>query len=102
MSLDFVVLGRNGAPEKTVALGVDLHHELVTAAAAHGLVRFKDFADYYADAEVAISGLPGLVEQIRTLRWQTGSADLQCFLDNLNDLIAYAVAQQKTLYVLSD
>lgn len=102
MSLDFAVLGRNGTPEKTVSLGVDLHHELITMAVAHDLARFKDFADYYEDAEVAVNDLPGLVEQIRTLRSQTGSAELQRFLDDLNDLVAYAVAQQKTLHAIAD
>lgn len=102
MSLDFAVLGQSGAPEKTVSLGVDLHHELITTAAVYGLARFEDFADYYEDAEVAVDGLPGLVEQIRTLRCQTGSAELQRFLDDLNDLIAYAVAQQKALYAIAD
>ena len=45
MSLDFAVLGQNGAPEKTVSLGIDMHHELITTAVAHGVVRFDDFVD---------------------------------------------------------
>lgn len=102
MSLDFAVLGRNGAPEKTVSLGVDMHHELITRAVAHDLARFEDFADYYEDAEISVNELPGLVEQIRTLRSQTGPAELQRFLDELGNLIAYAVAQQKTLHVIAD
>ena len=102
MSLDFAVLGQNGAPEKTVSLGIDMHHELITTAVAHGLVRFDDFADYYEDAEVAVEALPCLVEQIRMLRCQTGSVELQRFLDDLNDLIAYAIAQQKVLYAIAD
>jgi hypothetical protein len=102
MSLDFAVLGQSGSPEKTVSLGVDLHHELVTAAAAHGLGRFQDFADYYEDAEVAVDALQGLADQIRTLRIQTGSAELQRFLVDLGDLIAYAVAQQRALHAIAD
>jgi hypothetical protein len=102
MSLDFAVIGQNGAPEKTVSLGVDLHHELITMAAVHGMARFEDFADYYQDAEVAVDDLPGLVEQILALRSQTGSAELQRFLDDLSYLIAYAVAQQKALHAIAD
>lgn len=102
MSLDFATLGQSGEPEKTVSLGVDLHHELVTMAAARGLARFEYFADYYMDAEVAVDDLPGLVEQIRTLRSQTGSAEMQRFLDDLGELIAYAVAKRKALHALAD
>lgn len=102
MSFDFAVLSQNGAPERTVSLGVDLHYELVTAAAAHGLERFQDFADYYEDAEVAVDALPGLAEQIRTLRAQTGSAELQRFLVDLGDLIVYAIAQRRALHAIAD
>jgi len=102
MSLDFAVLSENGAPEKTVSLGVDLHQELITTATARGLARFENFADYYEDAEVPVNNLPGLIEQVRTLRSQAGSAELQCFLDDLDDLIAYALAKRKALHAIAD
>lgn len=102
MSLDFAVLGQNGAPEKTVSLGVDLHHELVTSASARGLARFQDFADYYEDAEIAVDDLPGLAEQVQRLRAHVSSTDLQRFLNGLSDLIAYAVANGKALHVIAD
>lgn len=102
MSLDFVILGQNGAPEKTVPLGVDLHHELVTAASTYGLTHFQSFADYYEDAEIAIDALPSLAEQVQTLRAKTSSIDLQRFLYGLGDLIAYAVANEKVLHAIAD
>lgn len=102
MSLDFAVLGQNGAPEKTVSLGVDLHHELITTASALGLARFQDFSDYYEDAEVVVDDLLGLVEQAQVLRTQTKSTDLQRFLDDLSGLIAYAVANGKALHAIAD
>ncbi|GAA4349195.1 hypothetical protein GCM10023165_35760 [Variovorax defluvii] len=102
MSLDFAVLGQNGSPERTVSLGVDLHHQLLTAAAAGGLTRFQDFADYYRDAEVSIDDLPDLVEQIRALHDKTGSAELQRFLDDLGGLITYAVNQRRALHAIAD
>jgi hypothetical protein len=102
MSLDFVVLGQNGMPEKTVSLGVDLHYELVTAAAGCGLSRFQDFADYYEDAEIAVEELPSLAEQIQTLRAQTGSDELQHFLVELDYLVAYAMAQRRALNAIAD
>jgi|GEM_PF-3357824 len=102
MSLDFAVLGKNGAPEKAVSLGVDLHHELLTVASAHDLACFQDFADYYEDAEIAVDDLSTLAEQIQTLCSQVDSTDLQCFLNELNELIAYAIGNGKALHAIAD
>jgi len=102
MSLDFAVLGSNGAPERTVSLNVNLHHELVTAASACGLTRFADFADYYEDVDVAADDLEDLAGQAHALRAKTGSVELQRFLDDLTELIAYAVANEKSLHAIAD
>ncbi len=102
MSLDFVVLGPNGAPEKTLSLGVDLHHELITSAFSCGIMRFQDFSDYYEDAEITVDDLAGLAEQVRALRAQVGSIDLQYFLDGLSELIGYAITNGKALHAIAD
>jgi hypothetical protein len=102
MSLDFMVLGKDGSPEKTVSIGVDLHHEFVTTAASRGLASFVVFKDYYEDVEVAVQHLPDLFEQILTLRSQTGSSALKSFLDDLRDLTAYAIDQQAPLCAIAD
>lgn len=102
MALDFAVLGQSGAPERTVSLGVDLHHDLVINARAHGLARFQIFANYYEDAEVVVDDLPGLVEQIAILRVQTRSDELRRFLDALLDLIDYAVVKGQALHAIAD
>lgn len=102
MSLDFVVLNQDEAPEKTVALGVDLHYELITAASAVDLTRFQKFADYYEDAEAAIDDLPSLLEQAQTLRSQTNSTGLQYFLDELCNLIAYAMVKGRSVHAIAD
>lgn len=102
MSLDFVVLGQNGAPENTVPLGVELHHELVAVASVYGLSRFKKFANYYEDVTVAVYDLSGLAEEVQTLRNTTTSSDLRRFLDELNDLISYAIDKKKELHAIAD
>jgi hypothetical protein len=102
MSLDFAILGPDGAPEKSVSLGIDVHHELIAAAAIAKLARFECFADYYEDAEVGVDDLPDLVEQIRMLRLHAGSTELHRFLDDLGNLAANAVAQRKVLYAIAD
>jgi hypothetical protein len=102
MALDFAVLGESGAPERFVSLSVDLHHELLTTAADLGMDQFQCFADYYQDAEVVVDALPRLVEQIRALRTRTSSEDLQHFLDDLGDLMSYAVATGRSLHAIAD
>lgn len=102
MSLDFAVLGQNGSPEKTIPLSVDIHHELVIAAANLGLARFQEFDDYYEDAEIAVADLPGLAEEVATLRTQVCSIELQRFLDSLSDLITYASSNEKALHAIAD
>lgn len=102
MPLDFVVLGQNGAPEKTLSLGVDLHHELIASAFSCGIMRFQDFSDYYEDAEITVDDLAGLAEQVRALRAQVGSIDLQYFLDGLSELIGYAITNGKALHAIAD
>ncbi|VTU24084.1 hypothetical protein H6CHR_02121 [Variovorax sp. PBL-H6] len=102
MSLDFAILGQSGAPEKTLSLGVDLHYELITAAAARALGRFQDFEDYYEDAEIAADDLPELAEQVQLLRAEVTSIDLQRFLDGLSELVADAIADHKALHAIAD
>lgn len=102
MSLDFVVLGQNGAPEKTVSLGVDLHHQLITVASSQGLKGFQVFEDYYEDAEVAVEDLSGLVDQVQALRVQTSSIELQSFLGDLTELIACAMATGRAVHTIAD
>lgn len=52
----------NGVAERMVSLGVDLHHQLVTATVARGPMRFEGFADCCEDAEVAVHDFPDLVD----------------------------------------
>jgi hypothetical protein len=102
MSLDFAVLGQNGTPEKTVSLGVDLHHEFVTSAASFGLARILEFEDYYEDAEIEVTELPSLAKQLSTLRTRTNSVELQRFLDDLSGLIGYAISNGRPLHTIAD
>lgn len=102
MSLDFVILDQSGAPEKSISLGVDLHHEFVTAAAISGLECLRDFEDYYEDVEITIDRLTGVIEQIEALLAKGGSVELRRFLVGLEDLTANALAQRKSLHAIAD
>jgi hypothetical protein len=102
MSLDFVTLGQDGTPENTVPLGVDLHHALLAAATSRGFPSFQSFKDYYEDAEIAVTELPLLREQVQTLKSQALSPALRRFLDDLTELIKHAMTYRKPIYVIAD
>lgn len=102
MSLDFVVLSAGNAPEKTVALGVDLHKELLAHAASQNLREIHKFYDYYEDVEIGIDSLPALLQDIATLRDHVVSVELSDFLSKLIELVAFAITQVKALHALAD
>jgi hypothetical protein len=97
MPLDFVMLGSNGAPEKTIPLEVNLRHELLIVATACGLPCSQEFADYYADVVVAVRDLSALAERLKYC-----ALKLQPFLDSLAELIAQCAAHGKALHALAD
>src|SRR6476661_4190161 len=102
MSLDFVILAEDGAPEKSIGLDPATHHDLIAAAARHHLTGLNAFADYYADTELPVHDLPTLVVQLLELRNTISSPRLQQFLNDLEGLITQAIAQKKPLHVLAD
>lgn len=101
MSLDLVVLDKDGFPERSVAIGVDLHHKLMSTAASLGLDRLDCFSDYYEDATVD-ENLPELEEQILKLCSQTPPSELLDFLNQLSDLIRHALANGLLLHCIAD
>jgi PII-like signaling protein len=102
LALDFVILGLNGAPEKAVAIGVELHRLLISAASDLKLESFRRFADYYEDAEIKFNELPKLAREIEILIEQISPADLRRFLDELGTLVANAMAQGNSIHVIAD
>lgn len=101
MSVDFVVLDKDGFPERSVAIGVDLHQKFMSTAASLGLDRLDCFSDYYEDAMVD-DNLPELAEQILRLCSQTPPSELLDFLNQLSDLIRHAVANDLPLHCIAD
>ena len=102
MSLDFSALGQNGSPEKTVPLGLHLHHELIASATSLVLARLLEFDDYYKDVEIAVVDLPSLAEEVATMRARGSSIGLQRFLDDLTSLVSYALSNGKSLHAIAD
>lgn len=102
MSLDFVVLGQNGAPEMTVSLGMNLHHEMIAAALALELTSFHKFSDYYQDADIYFWELQRLASHAQELFAKTSSTELKCFLGDLSELIACAMDTGNALHAIAD
>ena len=102
MSLDFVVLGADNAPEMTVALGVDLHKELLAHSASQNLHEIQRFYDYYEDVEIGANSLPALLQDIAILRDRVDSVELSDFLSKLIELTTYAISKGKVLHALAD
>ena len=102
MSLDFTVLGKNGSPEKTVSLGVDLYHALMKIAAGLDAAHIRQLVDYYEDAEIAFPELPSLADEVLKLRVRADSSEMQRFLEDLGSLIVHAMDEQKALHAIAD
>ncbi|WP_421694492.1 hypothetical protein [Aestuariivirga sp.] len=102
MPLDLCVIGKDGAPGKTVPLTVELHKELVDAGSANGLLKIQILDNYYEDAEIAVQYLDDLLAEVGLLRTIGISADLQLFLDYLLELIKYALANGNSLHAIAD
>lgn len=102
MSLDFVVLGADNTPEKTVALGGDLHNKLLAVAASQHLHEMCKFNEYYEDVEIGANSLPALLREIAILRNLVDSVELSDFLSELVDLTNFAISQGKALHALAD
>ena len=102
MGLDFAVLGIDGAPERAVSLGVDLHQHMIDSAAAFNLPSFAAFGDYYKDAVVCTSALPALQTQVESLLRQNLPPDLTAFLRSLRCLIQYALAADRPIHAIAD
>ncbi|TPM12570.1 hypothetical protein [Mesorhizobium sp. B2-3-5] len=102
MSLDFSVLNANGSPERSVSLGVELHHQLLTVAKSQGLDEILRFDDYYEDAEVPCDKIPNLMRQISVLSGATTSSELRTFLEKLTELGGFALSNRRTIIAISD
>lgn len=102
MSLDFVVLGADSSPEKTVSLGVELHKELLVASTSQNIRELLKFHDYYEDVEIGTDVLPALLQDAAILRDRVDSVELSDFLGEFMTLVNFAISQGKALHALAD
>ena len=102
MALDFVVLGSDGRPAKSVALNLDEHWALVTAARSKGARCLGRLDDYYQDIEFSSDRLGELTADAELLRKDEARTELRGFLDDLIELIAIARSANQSVHALAD
>jgi hypothetical protein len=102
MGLEITILGADGAPIKTLSIGVDDHYHLMQLIGANGgfLGRLND---YYSDAAFEYSELEELAEEIRTIHiFCKDAVTIASFLNDFLELIKEAKQIQKPLFAIAD
>ena len=102
MALDFVVLGSDGRPAKSVALNPDTHWALVTAARSKRIEVPGGLDDYYQDIEFPSQQLGELTAELELLRKDEVRSPLHAFLDDLIHLVDVARAANQSVHALAD
>jgi hypothetical protein len=102
MSLDFAILDKNGKPSIQVAMGAQLHGDVISVAQKYGLNIFLRFKDYYADANVSHDELNAFTCELETLQLHAFGASSVEFLKELKHLIQRAKTSGRGLAVIAD
>lgn len=100
MSLDIVIFGGDGSPERTVGLGLREHWALVSAAMPpNAFPLLQRMRDYYADCTFGVAELPDLVEELRRI---PRADNVAVAIDALLELCAVATSRECPVKVLAD
>ena len=103
LSLDLVVLGNDGRPERDVQIGVHQHARLMELVNARGASLFQRLHDYYEDALFEVSDLEALAEEGRSLAGLAGDdTELMQILEGVLTLVAFAKEKGKPIEALAD
>lgn len=69
MALDFAILNKDGFPEKSVEIGGNLHHALISLANSEGTTKvIKRMGDYYEDSDFSLAEIPSLIEELELVK----------------------------------
>ena len=103
MSLDVVVLDKDGRPEREVQIGVDLHSRLVAGALSLDLRTLGRISDYYEDVQFGIQELSALQAEIeRLVAHCSGDSSLVEVLRAVHDLASFARERNQGLEAIAD
>jgi hypothetical protein len=103
MSLDIVVLGTDGRPERELQIGVNQHYRLMQAARELELPLLERISDYYGDAEYKDEELLSLEAEIEKLFAHcVGDDELLQILSDLQNLVSYAREDKRGIEAIAD
>lgn len=102
MSLDLSILGDDGAPRASVAIGNAAHAKLMQAARVERLRLVLRMSDYYADATIRASEVAAFVDELNRLDAVAGDAEVRELAAGLRALARDALALGKDLEAIAD
>lgn len=102
MSLDVAVIGEDGTPRDSVAIGVTTHSKLMRQASAQHLPILLRLSNYYGDAMVDAVEVPGFLGELDRVRASTVDADVLELAGALRELAGRAIAPGRHLEAIAD
>ncbi|MHA4870482.1 hypothetical protein ACXZ1M_22595 [Duganella sp. PWIR1] len=102
MPLDFAILFKDGTPNQTVPLSMELHDELMANARELKLYRILRFHDYFEDVDTSPIELVGLQKEILSMQRTASTQQALQFLRELYRLTELAAVQGQTIYAIAD
>ena len=103
MSLDIVILGRDGAPETQISIGTAQHECLMKIAKIHNLKTLFKLNNYFSDTSFGEHELAPLSNEIAVAATQLSrDQSTSSLLENFLNLIKLAQARKEALHVISD
>ena len=104
MSLDIVILGRNGKPESQVRCELGVHDQLIKIVVAkkESFSLLERLKDYYSDTRYQTEELSGLLDEIKAAVPRTKHQELIAFLMDFEGIVRKAIDQNSSLEAIAD
>lgn len=103
MSLDVTVLDDEDQVVRSVGFGVDEHWEVVEFARQRNLPLLGRLRDYYSDAQISVEELAAFLEEVEAaIRSGELNPEVRPRLEQLADVIRFAMSEDRSLVVLAD
>ena len=103
MALDFAILNKDGFPEKSVEIGVNLHHALISLANSDGATKvIKRMGDYYEDSDFSLAEIPSLIEELELVKAKNASEEIKKKIEEMIELSKEAIRKKIGISVIAD
>ena len=103
MSLDIAILNEEGTPYSEISVSPDNHLLLIKQAEMLKLDQLLRMSDYYEDVDYTVQETLLLQQEMETLAKDcAGKPDFCGLVDTMQDLIRYAVNDEKAVAAIAD